>query len=255
MQRDATVCDHSQITEERSLIDLSVILASALFVLTVGVAVRYYGILRKARKEYEEAREAVEDIVLSFNRQLQREAEELETTAYKVEGLSSKLDGALKHTGEVQKALQSMDVKLESTLQERDSILPRLEEVEQKMNEFVTSQSTLATKVSGLDEQVRQFSAAPESNVQAVIPIKRERALAPLTETELSVLEMLASEGPKTAPEIKYRVKLSREHTARLMKKLYEGGYLERDTGKIPFKYSVKKEMEALLKKTENEAT
>jgi hypothetical protein len=38
------------------------------------------------------------------------------------------------------------------------------------------------------------------------------------------------------------------------MKKLYESGYLERDTNKIPFKYSVKKEMEKLLKKTESEA-
>jgi len=60
-------------------------------------------------------------------------------------------------------------------------------------------------------------------------------------------------EGPKTAPEIKDRIRLSREHTARLMKKLYEEGYLERDTSKIPFKYRVKKEMEKLLKKTESE--
>jgi hypothetical protein len=35
------------------------------------------------------------------------------------------------------------------------------------------------------------------------------------------------------------------------MKKLYEEGYLERDSSKIPFKYGVKKEMEKLLKKAE----
>jgi DNA-binding Lrp family transcriptional regulator len=62
---------------------------------------------------------------------------------------------------------------------------------------------------------------------------------------------LLSTEGSKTAPEIKERVRLSREHTARLMKKLYEEGYLERETAKIPFKYSVKKEMERLLKKQE----
>jgi DNA-binding Lrp family transcriptional regulator len=76
--------------------------------------------------------------------------------------------------------------------------------------------------------------------------------MAALTDTELAVLEMLSAEGPKTAPEIKQRVQHSREHTARLMKKLYEEGYLERETGKIPFKYSVKKEMEKLLKKAES---
>jgi DNA-binding Lrp family transcriptional regulator len=62
-------------------------------------------------------------------------------------------------------------------------------------------------------------------------------------------------EGAKTAPEIKDRVHLSREHTARLMKKLYEEGYVERETGKIPFKYNIKKEMAKLLKKTESEQT
>jgi hypothetical protein len=35
------------------------------------------------------------------------------------------------------------------------------------------------------------------------------------------------------------------------MKKLYEEGYLERETGKTPFRYSAKKEMEKVLKKPE----
>ncbi len=83
------------------------------------------------------------------------------------------------------------------------------------------------------------------------IPIKRDKALAALTDTEITVLEMLSKEGAKTAPEIKERVSLSREHTARLMKKLYEEGYLEREVGKIPFKYSIKKEMENLMQKVE----
>ncbi|MGE5533735.1 MAG: MarR family transcriptional regulator, partial [Bacillota bacterium] len=87
------------------------------------------------------------------------------------------------------------------------------------------------------------------------IPIKRDKALAALTETEIAVLEMLSKEGAKTAPEIKERVHLSREHTARLMKKLYEEGYLEREAGKIPFRYSIKKEMETLLKRVENVST
>jgi DNA-binding MarR family transcriptional regulator len=87
------------------------------------------------------------------------------------------------------------------------------------------------------------------------IPIKRDKTLAALTDTEIIVLEMLSKEGAKTAPEIKERVQLSREHTARLMKKLYEQGYLEREAGKIPFRYSIKKEMEALLQKVENPKT
>jgi DNA-binding MarR family transcriptional regulator len=107
-------------------------------------------------------------------------------------------------------------------------------------------------KITGFEEQIQKFTVAPEIKGESVIPIKRDKAMAALTDTEIAVLEMLSSEGPKTAPEVKDRVHLSREHTARLMKKLYEEGYLEREVGKIPFRYSIKKEMEKLLKKTEN---
>lgn len=172
-----------------------------------------------------------------------------------MEALSSKVDGASKNMGQVQETVKEMELKLASALLDRDKTSTRLEEFDRKVQELATTQSTCAARVSSLDDQIKQFLAIPEPNVQAAIPIKRDKALAPLTETELSVLEMLAAEGPKTAPEVKGRVELSREHTARLMKKLYEDGYLERDTSKIPFKYSVKKEMGVLLKKTENDAT
>ena len=78
--------------------------------------------------------------------------------------------------------------------------------------------------------------------------------MAPLTETELAVLEVLAKEGDKTAPEMRERVRLTREHTARLMKKLYEDGYLERDTRKMPYAYRLKEEMLKILKKREAKA-
>jgi len=95
------------------------------------------------------------------------------------------------------------------------------------------------------------IAEAPEAGIETVIPIKRERALAPLTETELRVLEIIADGGEKSAPEIKNLIKLTREHTARLVKKLYEEGYLERDMKKTPYTYRVKEEMLKILKKTE----
>ena len=58
------------------------------------------------------------------------------------------------------------------------------------------------------------------------------------TPTELQVLTLLANQGPKSAPEIGKFVGRSREHTARLMKKLFEEGYVRRDQTRIPFRYS-----------------
>ncbi|MGC8895245.1 MAG: MarR family transcriptional regulator [Candidatus Bathyarchaeia archaeon] len=234
--------------------DEVLIIAGSLLVVTACAAFEYYRQLQKVRREYEKSKEIIGDIVLSFNRQLRQEAERTELIAYKVEAISSKSEKALDKAEETHKIVHSLEGKLTEVLEHRERISAKLGEVDEKVSALSTAHEKLASKVSEMEEQTRQFSMVPEAKIEAVIPIKREKALAPLTETELSVLEMLASEGPKTAPEIKDRIKLSREHTARLMKKLYEGGYLERDTSKIPFKYNVKKEMENLLKKKESEA-
>src|SRR5438477_1073468 len=87
------------------------------------------------------------------------------------------------------------------------------------------------------------------------------RVLAPIPElgtlpsittpTELQVLTMLANDGPKSAPEIGRVVGRSREHTARLMKKLYEEGYIRRDQTRIPFRYSLVERVKQTFKKQE----
>jgi hypothetical protein len=210
--------------------------------------------LHKAQKEYKKAKEAVEDIVLSFNRQFKRVAERLELVAYKAEANASRSDRAINKAEESEKQLHALDEKFGSVLDDMSRASTRINEADLRARDIATFQEALATRISGLEEQAKKLSAIPEPNVEAVIPIRRDKALAPLTGTELAALEMLAAEGSKTAPEIRWRIRLSREHTARLMKKLYEEGYLERDPSKIPFKYSVKKEMEKLLKKTEGQA-
>lgn len=232
-----------------------VVLVSILLALTIAVALEYYRILRKAQKEYEKARSMVEEIVLSFDRQLKRENERLEFVAYKIEGMTSKIDGAVNKASQTEKHVSTLEAKVAVTSEDREGLLTRLDITDSKLRDVVASQEAVTSKITSFEEQAKRFPIAPEANVEAVIPIRRDKALAPLTETELSALEFLASEGPKTAPEIKWRIRLSREHTARLMKKLYESGYLERDTNKIPFKYSVKKEMEKLLKKPEPNAS
>jgi len=229
-------------------------LVSCLLAATTVSALEYYRRLRQARREYEEARGAVEDIVLSFNRQFRREGEKLETLAYKVEAVGSKSDRVLGMMGDVERRMSIAEGKVSAESEGRERLAARLDEVETKARDMMASQEAVTAKIVNIEQQARQFSAVPEASLEGAIPIRRDKALAQLTGTEVAVLEMLASEGPKTAPQIKERVRLSREHTARLMKKLYEEGYVERETSKIPFKYSAKKEMEKLLKKSEGQA-
>jgi Fic family protein len=131
--------------------------------------------------------------------------------------------------------------------------LAKIDSAESRLNEFVSLRESLEQKIVELEKR-RLRLKEPDARVESAIPIRREKALAQLTETELLVLELLATEGEKTAPEIKKRVKLSREHTARLMKKLYEKGYLERSSNKIPFTYRLKEEMQKFLKKPEQKS-
>ena len=235
------------------MIEFLLVLIGILLAATVYAAFEYYRQIRKAQKEYGKAKEAVEYIVLSFNREIKREADKLGIVAFKVEGIASKADNSIKKADAVEKKLAPLESSVNGIVESNTSILARLIEVDTKMRDAEASQETLKTKITALDEQLQKATAIPEVRSETVIPIRRDKAIAALTDTELAVLEMLSTEGPKTAPEIKERVKLSREHTARLMKKLYEEGYLERETGKIPFKYRVKEEMGKLLKKTESE--
>lgn len=238
-----------------SVIEFLLILVGVLLAATVGAALEYYRQIRKAQREYEKAKEAVEDVILSFNRELKREADKLEIMAFKVEGSASKADTGLKRIDAIEKKIAPFEAQVNAISENNAGILARLTEVYMKIRDIGASHETLKTKITALDEQVQKFWTGPEVRSEPVILIKRDKAMAALTDTELAVLEMLSMEGSKTAPEVKERVQLSREHTARLMKKLYEEGYLERETGKIPFKYSVKKEMEKLLKKTETPQT
>jgi hypothetical protein len=255
------------------ILGLSGALLATLLTATSYAAVQYYKQLQSAQKEYEKARDIVEDVVLSFNRELKREAEKIETVSYKAEMGASKADAGLdkaenlerrvipleNQVGQIGIQVETITTAISVLSEASTKTVEKLSGIETnnistKMHDIESSQETLKIKVLGLEEQMQKFALIPEGTAETplpVMPIKRDKALAALTDTEVAVLEFLSSAGPKTAPEIKEKVQLSREHTARLMKKLYEEGYLERETGKLPFKYSVKKEMERLLRRTE----
>ena len=261
-------------------------LIGVLLLTIITASTGYYSRIRQAKKEYEKARSIIEDIVLSFNRDLKRESEKLEQIVFKVEGSLAKSDTNLKKINSIEKRISPVEnqlvniehqkrnfedqmviienqkklfetqiSQLNSLTQNINSLSATLSNLEGKIKDIETIQEAFKNRIFVFEEQIQKKSMLPsEFKIEQgipVVPIKRDKALASLTNTEVAVLEMLSYEGAKTAPEIKERVSLSREHTARLMKKLYEDGYLERVIGKIPFKYNVKKEMEKFLKKEE----
>ena len=233
------------------MFDLLLLASFLLFAVIVIASVLYYKRIRELREKYEEARDVVGDIVVSFNSQLQRHEDKLDAIFHKTTVLSSfhdKTRSEVKEHGEQLKKIVSR-INVFSAIERKAPA--KIQEVNRRIETLVTSQEEIVEKIREF-ERVRDkipTAKAEKAKVEAPIPIKREKALAPLTETELRVLEFLGEEGPKTAPEVRDEIELTREHTARLMKKLYEEGYLERGVQKIPYTYRLKKEMLKILRK------
>jgi len=233
----------------------SLLMVTLLLLLATMVAVvLYHRRIKRAHEEYEKAKDVVEDIVISFNRQVQRQEDRLSLIAYKTEAVSSKLEKIGKKVQAYDQQLADVTAKVGGLPEVEQKVAEQIKRVSKRFEDVIATQERMKKKIEEMEKVEYKVPPVPETKIEAVIPIKREKALAPLTETELSVLDLLATEGAKTAPEVRDKIKLTREHTARLMKKLYEAGYLERDTRKIPYAYRVKKEMLRILKKTEAKA-
>ena len=110
-------------------------LIGVLLAATIGASVEYYRQIRKAQREYEKAKAIIEDIVLSFNRELRREADRLELVAYKVEGTTAKTDTSLKRVDSIEKKIAPIERKLK-TPRSRDTSIGPLNTV--TSNETVT---------------------------------------------------------------------------------------------------------------------
>ena len=107
-------------------IDLTLVILAALASVTVATSAEYYNQIRKAQREYEKAKNTVEDIVMSFHRELKREkAEKIDLVAFKIEGNFARADEGIKKADNLEKRLTpiegqvnvvSQSLKLTSTI-------------------------------------------------------------------------------------------------------------------------------------------
>jgi len=229
------------------LFDPLLVVTTILLSLTVATTLLYYGRIRRVSRAYEEAKSVVGDIVISFDKQLQRQEENLGTVVQKVETVAAKGEKLVTR-------LDEQESHFATRLSDLTSKMAGSSDVENVKTDLENIKKQLGDLTKAQEEWKQRALAVSDLQIETAIPIKRERALAPLTETELRALEFIAAAGEKTAPELRGMLKLTREHTARLMKKLYEEGYLERRSEKAPYAYRVKEEMLKILKKSEVKA-
>ena len=226
------------------------LVTSVLLFGTVSALFLYYRRIMILRQEYDRAKGIVDDIIVSVNNQFSRQKD-------RVLFIAQKMENALLENIKVEKKVEEYEGRL-TDLTKMMVDVPHIEkkvsgQLEEMGNEIAgikEAQDKVMKKLVEI-EKIKERAYVPEVKIEAAIPIKKDKALAHLTQTELLVLETINKEGEKTAPEIREKISLTREHTARLMKKLYKDGYMERDTHRMPYVYRLKLEMQKILKKRE----
>ena len=58
---------------------------------------------------------------------------------------------------------------------------------------------------------------------------------------------MIVDIGEGSVTEIREQIGKTREHTARLLKKLYDKGFIDRNTSRMPYRYVIRKEIKELI--------
>lgn len=228
-----------------------VILYIILFSVTSLFLLIYLRRLKEIALEYERAKKILDDIIFSFNKDIQRQGERIQEIAKNYEDLSLK---RMKEIEEINSTILDIKGKLENLSGYKEVSSIELTNLKNKIDDLIAKYNEILEKIGEIEKTIREREmeyrkeVKKEEEIKSSTLIGENVTLASLTETELKVLEILAKEGEKTVSEIKDRIKLTREHTARLMKSLYTRGFVERRDDKIPFVYRLNREMEEILK-------
>lgn len=138
--------------------------------------------------------------------------------------------------------------RAEGLLEESLNWIKRVAELIPQRVNAATSTPSIISPTVGVYETQPQIQSR-----QIISPSGEAGSLSSITTpTEMQVLSLLSEKGPLAAPEIGRLVGRSREHTARLMKRLYEEGYVKRDQNRIPFRYALVDRVKQSFVKTAN---
>jgi predicted transcriptional regulator len=179
-----------------------------------------------------------------------------------VSALSSRVEVSESALGELQSGLDVVSrrsAELEGGQADlRSSYLQLL----RYLQEILSNDRTLILELEQLKSRVTSFQQKAATSAQTsparegpAMLITEGNILASLTPTEHQTLQILMREGPKAAPELGRRLRKSREHTARLMKKLYLEGYADRESNYAPYRYKLNEKVRLSLESTSKPVT
>ena len=232
---------HDPVPRALDLFALSVDLVSVLCLIAVGI------VGAKVIRGFHQSKQAVIESASLIN--------------VIVDALTSRIDRSESVILDLRKNVETVSNRSQNLEKEQTNlrashlqVLHHLQELLSNDKKLVLELEQLKSKLGGLQQRSPMAEALPKRENLTTI-ISDGALLASLTPTERRTLDLLRDEGAKSAPELGKRLKKSREHTARLMKKLYMEGYVDRESNRAPFRYKLNESLRTALEGTDKEIT
>jgi hypothetical protein len=211
--------------------------------MNIAFTYTYYKKIVYVKKEYDSAKNLVSGIVFTFEKRLEEQKDKIKMVLYDIENLQSSSDKKNEQNNYLELKINNLIKNFTSVYTINEKIINNLLLIKKNINELKITDEKLYKKIDSfkINKDLLQKSLVN-------LPTNQKTPLIKLNNTETKIINILLSEGAKTAPEIMKRIGNTREHTSRLMKKLWQEGFIERDTYVIPFIYRPTKELEKRIR-------
>ncbi len=213
-------------------------------------AVVYRRVLLQTIAEYEKAKVVLRELIVTLHKIKVGKRDSKVLKIFDEETMQATKIEATGKFEELEKKLVTLTNQLKSSSESDSELSTRIMEIQREVKNLTNTQKIIQKRINNFNEKVQR---APRLERGETVQQTEDLLLSRITETEIWVLRMLVEEGSMTAPKVEKKIGKTREHTARLMKKLWQEGYIERDTHRMPFSYRPTKRLKILLKKETRE--
>jgi predicted transcriptional regulator len=201
---------------------------------TIFFITKYTKLLKLAQKEYVNAKNIVKGVVFHFKAQQDKQTNSIERLSLKVNVVRSDIEDLNKDVRNLENRVVQVKSADQQPSTESKEIIEQLDQIKKEVKIIVEEQSKLNEQIVFLQTRSQDLK---KDKKRGSIP--ESLRLTNLTDTERSVLQLIIKKEANTSSDVERKIRKTREHTARLLRKLWQEGYIERDTHRIPYTYSV----------------
>lgn len=218
---------------------MEVLLSTGLIIFSIVYTFSFYSKLRLATREYENSKDLVKAITMTAKINIDKQKKQIEEIEYELENIQSQIE---QNRGSLENNHEQIDIILNSImtiLKMNKKISENMMLLNKKINDMPLTRQNLNKQIRNVKEEIAKDRSQQNSDYQT--------QQFNLTSTEQNIVQILLDEGPKTAPQIQKNIGKTREHTSRLLKKLWQEGYIDRETHSIPYKYRPSNELKSRI--------